>query len=504
MINIVIKRLAIMIMIILGIAVIGAPHTYAVDPPHRTTDATDTWWCTQCHSSISSGTGLKTTAGNPNLCLSCHKTNGLANDKRLFTDQQAEPGVGGRNHRWDSGPAGYVTANGTSPGKILSGVCSSLGNCTTTNTTTDSIGTFTGTYPRIYEIKITTPGESGAAQFQYRYSDNGGAYTLWSASVTTGTDVALTDGSKLKLTFVNGASSPSFIFNDTWTLKVRPQINYPTTYSTTDPYANLTKKMFPDTGAPNDISDVDPTGYVYPGSTYGKAVCSTCHNQHFQTNMSNDPFSPSYDPTVPFSNGAGRHYQRIPNETNELCLDCHSARNISPTGSITNVETWQSETTKLSHPVGVVYGTGTGDNIPIMHSVPKEPDGADQSNKTTSGKATSAGTTTTMTDTNKAWTANELQNLYIRFTGGSNKGLIAQISGNTYPGQVVTFTPAVGSPVAQGDAYVIDTDVYGNPTNNLRLYDTTLGPNFTTGKVYCLTCHGPHWADSDETTYDAP
>ena len=487
MINIVIKRLAIMIMIILGIAVIGASHAYAVDPPHNDT-STDTWWCTKCHTLYGVGTALKTPKGNSARCLSCHTTTGMASNKPFTEADEAVPGTSGIYHRWDSGPGGYITSStpGGSTGYILSGIVYTWNDGDTVTNNLKNIF-FNGSVPRVYEIKITTEGNIGTAQFQWRSSDNSGTtWTAWSANQATATSFAFADGNNLKVSFVNGLS-PSFKLNDTWTVKVRPQINYPFTYF--DNYANLTKKMFKDTGAPNDILDVDTTSYTYPASTYGKASCSTCHNQHYQTNMSNDPFSPStYDSSVPFSDGAGRHYQRIPNQQNELCLDCHSKRNIN------TVRTWTGN--KLSHPVGVDFPSVNTST----HSVPKEYTGVDQSNKATSGKATATTNTTCLTDTAKDWTNTSNSyynptNLYVYLLGS---GLSKQITSYTAT-QVCWASGALS--ITSGHAYVIDAD--GNPTNNFRFYDSSAGKaSFVQGKVYCLTCHGIHWADSDQLTYD--
>lgn len=79
----------------------------------------------------------------------------------------------------------------------------------------------------------------------------------------------------------------------------------------------------------------------------GKIMCSTCHDQHSQSNA---PFDPSSPPS-----GSGRHFQRIPNDLNQMCLDCHRLRNI------TDVTTYTGS--KLSHPVGVVYDPGVSDNL---------------------------------------------------------------------------------------------------------------------------------------------
>ena len=72
----------------------------------------------------------------------------------------------------------------------------------------------------------------------------------------------------------------------------------------------------------------------------GKLMCSTCHNQHSQTN-------PAFDPLASTAAGAaGRHLMRIANDDGQLCADCHRSRvmqSANYTGAL------------LSHPVIVRY-----------------------------------------------------------------------------------------------------------------------------------------------------
>jgi len=56
---------------------------------------------------------------------------------------------------------------------------------------------------------------------------------------------------------------------------------------------------------------------------YGNVVtCSVCHNHHRQAATPWDPNAPAYVAGA----GAGRHYQRIPNDLNQMCEDCHFYR----------------------------------------------------------------------------------------------------------------------------------------------------------------------------------
>jgi predicted CXXCH cytochrome family protein len=92
----------------------------------------------------------------------------------------------------------------------------------------------------------------------------------------------------------------------------------------------------------------------------GKLMCSTCHNQHSQANT---PF----DPSAPDTEGqAGRHFQRLANDANYMCRNCHSDKNM------TSVRTYTGA--NLSHPVGVAMPQDS----PKFHDAPREPNGSYQ------------------------------------------------------------------------------------------------------------------------------
>ena len=491
----------------------GYSLVYATDTPHREPDGSDDSWCLNCHVSHTSAPGQFTRLkGNSNVCQSCHALGERAENKVMASADLAVPGSSGRTHRWDSGPAGYVTASvsNTSTGTVLSGISGFSWNSGDIQGSLKNIA-YNGTVVRTYEINIMTSGESGVAQFQWRKSDDGGAtWSSPSGNLATGANITITDGTNIKFSFINGSSTTSFVAGDKWTIVVRPQINFPFN-------SDLAKRMFTETNATMDVPDVTSGDlYIIPSSTYGKAACSTCHNQHGQSKNSFDPYASVYTS----GGGEGRHFQRMDNEQNQMCLNCHSQRNIAPTGSITNVETWQGVDVKLSHPVGVDYATGTGSNIPTMHMPPKEPSttttpGTDQINLSLDklfGTATAdSGNLTTLTDTTKGliWTTNELAGKMIRFvykrcnsscpTNNLSVGISVTIASNT--NTTITFSTSLTNQIRNGDAYVIDVD--GNPSNDFRFYNAgTI--SFTGGTVYCMTCHGPHWADSNELTYDAP
>ncbi len=285
---------ATLLLLLTGLLVaISAAPARALDPPHD--PPTHSITCASCHTPHKApGGAITNVAGNANLCQSCHVSGGLATNKPTPEADQALPAPGlplgvtptGTSHRWDSGASGHVAsdATNTSTGKV------------------QSAGAFTGRYAKTYTVTITTVGDVGVATFSWSDTLGGGATGL-----TTGTNVPLNEG--ITVTFTNGSSSPSFVLNDRWRVYVRTDINQPITVALA-----------------SRISD-------------GKVKCSTCHDQHSQA------LTP-FDPSAPAS-GAGRHFQRAANDTDQMCKDCHSARNVTLSS-------------QGSHPVGVsIPGTGS-------------------------------------------------------------------------------------------------------------------------------------------------
>jgi len=100
-------------------------------------------------------------------------------------------------------------------------------------------------------------------------------------------------------------------------------------------------------------------------------MCSTCHDQHSQ---SKTPFDPTASGTA---GDFGRHNQRLDNDSNYMCRNCHSDRDL------TSVRTYTGS--NLSHPVGVTIPADSSK----FHDMPREPNGSYQ---TTSPRYTGNGT----------------------------------------------------------------------------------------------------------------
>lgn len=277
--------------LLLGAGLAAVVPVRALDPPH---DASRSIECASCHTTHTApGGAITTVAGNANLCLSCHQPGGTAAAKPFNLADQALPGPGlpagtdaaGTSHRWDSGASGHVTpvATNTSSGRVQSG------------------GVFTGRYPKAYTLTITTAGNAGSARFSWSATTPGGGS---GTDVLSGASVALDEG--VTVTFTDGAVSPSFVPGDRWVVYARTDLAQPTTTA-------LAQRL-----------------------ESGKLTCSTCHNQHSQAAVPFDPAAPAYGGS---GTGEGRHFQRVANDVDQMCTDCHAARNVSAS-------------TAGSHPVG--------------------------------------------------------------------------------------------------------------------------------------------------------
>lgn len=280
--------------------------------------------------------------------------------------------------------------------------------------------------------------------------------------------------------------------------------------------------------------------------------CSTCHDQHTQANA---PFDPSAPSTV---GSAGRHFQAVANNANQMCLDCHAPWNqasaaagtyyTAGTATFTNGNATVSGTSTVwsgnvqpgwmikplaapSSAWAVVKAVNGNTSITLTapfsgtsasavayvaaktltHPVgvalaagdftftpPAEVGGAAQVAGYW-GTAT-GGSTTSLVDTGKNFSSPSAVGWKVRFTGPSTSPLrntVATITSLTGTTQI-NFA-ALGTAVSAGTTYEIDVD--GNFTNNIHLSNGT-SASFTTGNVVCMSCHGVHFADSSATSYD--
>lgn len=290
----------------LAAAALAAGVLRAADPPHAF-PAAPKGSCIECHKLHTAPGGTITkVAGNANLCLSCHVSGGQAGAKPFATADQALPWPGlptgvtatGTSHRWDSGPAGHAKADAanTSTGLVRPG------------------GAFTGRYAKTYTLTITAAGNVGVARFSWTATTPGGGS---GTGVLTGANVPLNEG--VTVTFVDGTGA-SFVLGDRWYVYVRTDLRVPVA-------AEMWVRM-----------------------EAGQIMCSTCHNQHSQSREPFDPGAPAYGGP---GTGAGRHFQRLASETNQMCKDCHAARNVA-------------SSTQGSHPVGVAIPGSGAYTTPVL------------------------------------------------------------------------------------------------------------------------------------------
>ncbi|HEY5762712.1 MAG TPA: cytochrome c3 family protein [Rhodocyclaceae bacterium] len=290
----------------------------ALDPPH---DASRNIQCITCHMLHGSPGGtLNRVAGNANVCLSCHVPTGQAAARPFAAAGQALPpeprptgwtAGSGISHRWDSGPSGHVkpVSGNTSTGHIA------------------SLGSFTGRIEETYTITIATAGTVGTATFDWSSLRDGSG-----SAVVTAPSVGI--GSKgLSLAFANGSGTPSFRSGDQWLLRARTDLRLPDQFDVFERqlWQRVMREELPDRTTLGDP----------------KVVCSTCHDQHSQKHQPFDAAAPIFlgAGTGWISTGIGRHLQRQPNENNQMCKVCHSARNVASAAA-------------GSHPVGVAIPGG--------------------------------------------------------------------------------------------------------------------------------------------------
>ena len=278
---------------IIGMILMVSVELLATDPPHNIATANSYGalnYCSTCHKVMGGATGgaLTTVSGNVNLCLSCHVSGGSATNKAFAATDQAVPAsaslvgstAGGTSHRWDSG----------AQGRLIKGTPN-----TSTGTITPS-GDYTGAYAATIQIQVTTGGVTGTAKIAWSQTTNGTATFGATTTLTTSTTAQALGTTGVSIAC---ASTGTFVLNDIFYLYVRPDL-------------------------------VNPTSAMATHLEGGKAMCSTCHDQHLQALA---PFDPLASQTYTAGTTNNRHFQRVANDTGSLCGDCHAPRNVGKGGS---------------------------------------------------------------------------------------------------------------------------------------------------------------------------
>lgn len=290
-------------------------------PPHDSTFAVE---CLSCHVPHgAAGNVLQRRDSVPALCMSCHTPGDQASSLPFNESAQALPGLIGTSHRFDSGPSGHVepALSNTSSGTVRSG------------------GTFSGRIENTYTITIVSGGNTGTAIFDWA-----DAFGNAGVGLVSGEDVVLGEG--LKLRFEDGDSAPAFVSGDTFTLYVRTDLRLPVFNDAADFEDEMARRL-------SYLGERLPDGSFQ--STYAKVNCAVCHDPHKQEHEPFDLAAPA-DPTQYTTPASGRHLQRRDNDQNQMCVVCHSAR---------DVQTAQAG----SHPVGLTIPASGGfrppPNLPL-------------------------------------------------------------------------------------------------------------------------------------------
>ncbi len=156
----------------------------------------------------------------------------------------------------------------------------------------------------------------------------------------------------------------------------------------------------PSLDSPNNAYGLRPTANLTSAVLKAKLTafsnvitCSVCHNQHGQANAPWDPNAPSY---AGAGTGSGRHFQRITDDLNNMCEDCHYYRVVT-----TSVRTYTGN--KLSHPVVKVFTnaqleTPTVTDSTQFNAAPLEPASANWAQQTGARYHLNGGTDTNVTN----------------------------------------------------------------------------------------------------------
>ncbi len=315
---------------------------WAQDPPHWSSVSMTIDCTSQCHLNHQAlGSALTSSAGNVNLCQSCHNSAGLAGDQPLNNSDKAVPQTGGTSHAFDvdavnvglstlapldtemnlrvmGGKVVCSTCHNQHRGELIYGGTSQVrpANQITVLGSTGAItsgGTFNGAEGVWYLVEITKQGNQTNAEFQYS-KDNG---TSWFAVQGAGTDVPL--DSNVTVTFGAG----NFEVGERWEFA----------------------------GAWPFLRNIMDSGDNATGETY----CRDCHRAWVMTHTEIEAYDGSYKshPVGVALNANGQSYNRIPpldgngadqgtagadaNDTNDLrlsagnivqCLTCHGVHYV--------------------------------------------------------------------------------------------------------------------------------------------------------------------------------
>ena len=409
-------------------------------PPHSSAFIVG---CLSCHVPHGSAGNILLRADTvPALCMSCHTPGDQASALPFSEANQAFPGQTGTTHRFDSGPAGHIqaAASNTSTGTVRSG------------------SIFTGRIENTFTLSIAAGGDVGTATVDWT-----DAHGNSGSGLLTGSDVPLAEG--LLLRFEDGSVSPSFVAGDTFTLYVRTDLRLPVFNDPADFEDEMARRLaFLGARFPDNSFD----------QTYGKVVCTVCHNPHKQDHIPFDPNAP-LDPEQYTSPAGGRHLQRRDNDQNQMCVVCHSPRNVQAAAD-------------GSHPVSVPIPASAEFHAPT--GLPLDP-----------------GSQVVCMTCHDPHFAN---------SGGANDGqgdgyLLRDPDGDPATGEIAIGDLCLQCHSLAGDG--TETTLTGLTGSHFDTLDGALWPGGQYGsslpahpaayRGYCINCHWPHgWPDNDNPSQD--
>lgn len=447
----------------------------ATDAPHKDPENV---FCSSCHTphaQLGSNYGPSLTKGaNANLCMSCHFLGGVAKNWPFDSSDQAVPGISGSSHRWDRD----MTPGAAPLYLAASNPDNAYGLRTASELINPALKTVMTEFSNVV-VCSTCHGQHSQAKTPYDpYSynasagDGGGAATGgslntladtsktdWSANQWAGYILVMTGGTAANIgqtrTISGNSGSPAS------TLTVSS--NFPVAVQSGDTYYTTKNGSGFDSGtavAGSDSSHVVDSSKSWTTNWAGYYVkmtggANTGLRRRIQSSTGNtltlvDAFKDAFGQEHPVSSGdsyyitSNRHFMRINNVADDLCVDCHYYRSSSSkNGSVyqTDAHTWDGK--KKSHPVGKRLSDV---NDPSQFNA-----------KFIEGYCTCSSYTMADCATNGCtWAWAEQAGARGEINGGADANL----------------------------------------TNNI-----TSG---TDNRINCLSCHSIHYADSDSTTVDTP
>ncbi len=448
---------------------LAASAALGTEAPHDITNLPNA--CEACHVAHNAvGGGLTSTAGNANLCKSCHDLQSnfvVLNWQTALapTGNQAVPGTGGSSHRWDA--PGFEPKFGTTTANLVAGTLDSSGNlmCSSchdqhkqTKKPFDIRSPATGAGRHFMAVDNDAAQLCTSCHSQWNYTNVGGG-TPYLCAVSPCTTANGTASFTAGGTTVSGNSSnfKTGGLKAGWRIKkaadpvtaftVIKSVNSDTSLTLASGYlgtagTNVAWEAAPTLSHPSNLavtgSDFKAPPYdspFYGTATGGSATTVTLDGTQFvwATNALSASAAPRY---IRFTSG------------NNKDLVCSITGNSTSGGTTTITLVPLGGTALQNAPVG----GATPDTFEIGRVV-----------TTSYGKATAAGSTTTIVDSTKAGWPN-LSGATVTMLAGTNNNVGVTRTIGSVSGGTITLSSALPSSTALGDLYRINWGDSGTST----------------------------------------